>query len=1021
MELWLSVINTILSMTVLGILCVAARRINIKREERSKQVLMPFLSLIYCVPVYFFVASVSKYAKEGVTTLPLSKWEFLYSTWDFGIIILINALVMLGYVVIKLIAIGILKRVSSQSKDFVEETASWCYYWEEDIGQWILLSKWSVLVPYIKVIYGTIVAGSILLLLWVRHVIDPVQGSIPIYPVFSFIILGEFICIFSGQTREELKERLPEFSAATKKIKRYDSIRNELTGLFPEQVLYNTCMDYTKKNEDKEDFMGGFVASLAPDDQPIGLYFAKLSTQGKEIDLNYVKSCIQLLHGESTLFCNPFYRDLTEYIIYPMLKQLLAHQKCLIIVGRDGGVQDVKQWVEESIYQEYRMAALWKTEILSHMGKNCDIGILAFRDIYNMELLDYYDEFLKKVGFVILIEPSRILSTGQMGLSLIVSRCGGNEREIVYCSCDRNCDGLLDALSHTLKISITQVNASLPPKGVYTQMFWEADGEYMHHKILPNITRYLGVGTELSVVAIKNHIQRTTWLSSEKFPVVDMKWIVGQYYKRICDYTGLYVSQEKLGEVFHVNKNIWDCDQCEKSFLIVEDEFHNLCELGRLFASRAKKEGFVNIISEQYLARDYMIENIETFLNDAKAIPTIVPDYARTQRNTILKLLMMMMQGPIEETVVRNEFLLCGIEEEMILATLRTMIHTYCSLDGTVVKLFFREEIGEDGCRSLTKRYYMLEESDAVKEYVSMLKNAYYIGEDEKGESYYIGAKLYGHVFQALLPGQFLTFEGKCYEIQSITSNQGVIVRRAADHINGRRYYRQIRSIYLQNWNEDHSMGAGRVVSNIHVIKGFYDIKIETEGYLELSSYENLKKAREVLLKHIPNRIYKNKMVMKLKFPKASKAIQYTICVLLNEVFKTTYPESYCYVNATMSGSEQIAPNLKYLLHVIEPDYEEDCIYIVEDSEIDLGLLVSIDRNLRRYLELITELLVWTKEKNHSGGYLFFGYDAIQQGIAVEETITYLSQFGYQNNSLYHTRMQNKTTSENVDSELSPS
>ena len=62
----------------------------------------------------------------------------------------------------------------------------------------------------------------------------------------------------------------------------------------------------------------------------------------------------------------------------------------------------------------------------------------------------------------------------------------------------------------------------------------------------------------------------------------------------------------------------------------------------RLFSTRAKQQGFINVISENYLLRDYMFENARTFIADPKAVPTIVADYARTERNTILKLLMRM-------------------------------------------------------------------------------------------------------------------------------------------------------------------------------------------------------------------------------------------------------------------------------------------------------------------------------------------------------------------------------------------
>ena len=84
--------------------------------------------------------------------------------------------------------------------------------------------------------------------------------------------------------------------------------------------------------------------------------------------------------------------------------------------------------------------------------------------------------------------------------------------------------------------------------------------------------------------------------------------------------------------------------------------------------------------------------------------------------------------------------------------------------------------------------------------------------------TYYIGAKLYGHIFQALIPGQFLTYGGKYYEVQSITPRNGVVVRRAADHITGRKYYRQIRHIAIRNWQDDTSVGGQKSLGDIRIL-----------------------------------------------------------------------------------------------------------------------------------------------------------------------------------------------------------
>ena len=42
---------------------------------------------------------------------------------------------------------------------------------------------------------------------------------------------------------------------------------------------------------------------------------------------------------------------------------------------------------------------------------------------------------------------------------------------------------------------------------------------------------------------------------------------------------------------------------------------------------------------------------------------------------------------------------------------------------------------------------------------------------------------------------------------------------------------------------------------------------------------------------------------------------------------------------------------------------EEDCIYIIEDSDVDMGLLESVDRNLNRLLAIVTDFLDWHQEK----------------------------------------------------------
>ena len=50
-------------------------------------------------------------------------------------------------------------------------------------------------------------------------------------------------------------------------------------------------------------------------------------------------------------------------------------------------------------------------------------------------------------------------------------------------------------------------------------------------------------------------------------------------------------------------------------------------------------------------------------------------------------------------------------------------------------------------------------------------------------------------------------------------------------------------------------------------------------------------------------------------------------------------------------------------MYTMESETKDDGIYIVEDSEIDLGLTASVERNLERYLQIITEVLTWHELK----------------------------------------------------------
>ena len=960
----LFIIKSALCMASFILLCIAALKLNLPPADRTKQFLMPVVTVIYCILALIFLNQIYLLLYLVINFLtgliPLIGMLNLQQYLNY----IVNAVLVLGFMAVKATVLPILQSVWERWEKLMEVTSGRFYEYDADVDKWLLKPEYGQVKFYYKGIYVAAIAASSIVFVLSQYFPESPFFQTAFYPVFGVLILGEVVSFLSGLTKNEFLEDILGEDEESFKMANYGLLRDILRNLFSEHVLYDITLDSGLGVPPTFDTLEEMCESSDPASANMGQYFKALKESGHDVDPSYVKSCIRLVKGHSVLFCDPFYHDLTDYVLIPMIGHLMRYRKCLIVMGRDASADDVKSWLEGGIIRQINTDSLWKVEILGNEISEADIGILKFSDLFNFEIQKINEDFLKKVGFVFIVEPSKLLATGQMGLNLLVSRFDESQK-IVYAACDRNCDGLVDALSHTLRTTITEVAATSPSGTMTSVMCWDADGGYMHHRIFPNISRYLGIGTEINSVAMKYQIEDTRWISGEKFPVSDIKWIAGQYYKRICGYADLPVSQETFNKAFQVDSNLWDMDVKTNAFLVVEDEFQNLFELARLFSTRAKSQGFINVISENYLLRDYMVDNALTFISDPKAIPAIVADYARTERNTVLKLLMRMTGEQVSEEEIAETLMFSGIDFDSPIEALKRLIQKHCNIDEINIRVYFREILLADGIRTESKKYYAIEEGTETAEFTRGLKNAYYIAEDEEGEKYYIGAKLYGHVFQALIPGQFLTYDGKYYEVESITPYNGVVVRRAVDHISGRRYYRQVRHIVLSDWTDDTNVGGQKSMGDILLLKGYCQINIHTEGYLEMSAYNDLNSARHIHVSGIPVRSYRNKLVLKILFPEASERIRYTLCLLLNEIFRTTYPDAYPYICALTQLQEgtEVPETLKYAMYTMESDVKDTGIYIVEDSDIDLGLTASVERNLERYLEIISEFLIWHADK----------------------------------------------------------
>ena len=1022
----LEIIKTLSAIVPFLLLGLLSSKVNLKREIRDRQFLMPVFTVVFVILTMIFlknindgilglISGIPKLLDNIIKNIPSNFADFLKTPLDslknwinsldlkYWVFYISNTLIIAAYLIIKRIIISILKKVNEKERPLHTRVAGLFYQYFAEKDMWYLRDDYVQARTFSKVAFYTVlVLMSLLMLISGRLYVFGLLADV-FYPVFSVILVGEVYFFLNGVSKAEYLNDVLGEDEESYRTANYSLMRKYLRDLFGDKLLIeNTNVNISLSNDiTNNEVIENLLNDMDPKVVAFATYYDKLNKDGFDLDHNYLRSSLDLLNGKSILFNNPFYKDLIPYAFYPMNRTLLSQKKVLIVLGRHSVEEDIVKWIEDGIEAVTNIPFLWRTGILSKTAQDLDIGIITRSDVINMEVHNANRAFLEQVGFMVVLEPSKLITTAQIGLNLLVKTCRDEgEKNIVFCLCDKNCDGLIDAMSHILMTNLTEVSATEKHNGTSSYMCWDADDSYMHHRQVPNVSRYLGVGTELSFAALKNQTPHTSWYGGQAFPVTDMNWIDRQYYYDLMKYAELPTDQELMDEYFYTTPNFWSAEAAKNNYITVEDESCNMFEILRNFSTRSTEQGFINVISSSYMLKDYMASNYTVFETDAKAIPCIVADYARTKRNVVLELILMLSRGFVSDKRIQKEFSLVG------LPTLNTGKQLWHEIYRTLSPVKLVSSLPSDYAEAVDYTYdkkLILPGGDALSvnevltsddrysldrgelqhgfsiineaffySFVNSLKSASYISEDEKGERYYLGAELRDHIYQKLLPGQFFTYSGKYYEMLYTTYDGQVLVRRAADHIDGRPSYRQIRKYRITDTKVSEKIGAVRDIGGIRLTNLYADFSVTTEGYYKMNAYNDFTTAKKVVFEgeksRIPDRIYINKQIQRIDLPNTDGAltneIRYTITLLLNEVFKTLFAENAPYIAALTDIShvgEDV--NVNPMTYSLETACEspENCIYIIEDSGLDMGLLVAVERNLLRILRIIEDYLSWNK------------------------------------------------------------
>ena len=944
--------KVITSIAALVGLTLLQDRICANKEYRARMALLMPVVIIYAICATFALTRlytrIGSYL-QGHGLLPYA-------------IIIANTVLIIGYILVKLIVGNLLKK-KWVKRSLISTTSSFAYSYAEEYDTWFLQYRWINYRSMLSAIrWGIVIVSAVCM--GVVNSSEGLESLTWTFPYIVAIVFNELYFFFNGQAKEEFEHSILGTEADSRRVGNYFRLREIFEKILPEPLLSSqtgfelagkkTPVDYIEQLSKSNDKIDRLTADyFLADDK-----YMSAETDG-------VKATLDLMHRKNVVFFNPFYHDLNMYFTLPLVHTLVSGKKCVVITGRMSSKDDVKKWISTLLADYTHMPSLWKVDDIKSNKANCEVGIISFPELYDNAVITENKEFLEQTDLVLLVEPSTILSTGQVALSMIAQELGTDNCKPVYFVCDRMVDGLVDTISHLLRTEFAEVVAPPVPRCIYTGIAWDANGDFSRQQFFDKQTKYLGNGIELAAVAIKNQIPHATWYGETKVPIRDIKWIAGQYYPVICQYMNQPSQQNTIYEKIDFVSNLWNAPRTKEQFAIVEDEFCNMFATMRTFLSRGKDQSFVNVLSENYLLRDYMRCNQQMFLANPNAIPSFVPDYAKTERNTLIKLVLLMTYRQVSEKEIVDEFHLVGIECENAYDLLNQMLSKYTNADRSILNIETVDyEIDEltKGSMSL----FSIADDSFCKYFNKTLAKAYYLLEEEKGEDKYVDAKFFSHVTQNIIQGQFVTYDGKYYQVKHVSPHSGVVLRRASDLFDDRRYYRQIREYHVPEGTEE--IISSRTVMDLEISFIQRNVSINTKGYLEMKDLHDLRTARVVDITADPHiddyrRELRNNTLMRIKLPEANDDIRFTLCLLLSEAFRTMFPDGYPYIAVTTKCCKTVDGMLSKIVYPISGEIGEEYIYIIEDSDIDLGLLEAVDRNLMKILDVIGDYLKWHFEK----------------------------------------------------------
>jgi hypothetical protein len=835
------------------------------------------------------------------------------------------------------------------------------------------------------------------------HLFPSLLEVFPKYPILSYLILAELTWFLGGLLPTNSTEKIDGNNVISITIAQYDALYDEYERLWPNRLLTNGKI---QEGHNVKEFNYEKIAINPEIQARVNQICSRLKCEGVKIDGNYASILTNILEEDDVLIEDPSYQELANYLFPAIYGLLSKNKKLLVITPNNAAAKDAVGWFQKGIHKASGLDFAWTVATFQDaIEQNLDADILVLSPNYLLQ--DSLYQFLNKyknTGYIegiIFLEAEKIFTEYGLLIHLFNTKLQSilkkKPQYIVMSQWYADLEHSVRELLHSVP---KDTLGSLPKSEQLYYMVWKTEGEEAFQTRILNkmIHRRLDPEAILALPAIKYGIEslhnvfqmkNATFESFEE--LLDNRVHLKKY--GIADY-----QIDLLKNNIHFYYQNWNVPVSDFSFIVARDYNHNLVDTLMQWNSVGKEACFVHIISPDYLLRDYLASNLEYFLDNNRKF---APVSARVSNTTWRKAFLLVEK-------LSTDYM----SEEEITKELKQLVQVDDTVLETINKLF--KQTFKVNC-DFTHVLYIKNEEHFDKNKQSFVNvTNYYLPTKAKQEIFpawfrfftiktitgaILDQVLEGHVYQNYIVGQFHAFNGLLYQIKNIDKTRGEI-EVAFEAPIGELSYRQSREYHL-NLLDGLSTQINKtipvLVNGYEVRKCLVELELEviTKGYFSFSRGKNLMdETTNITLfndigKDETKRHYQNGNALMVKLSSINNQILYpnevafTLSFLLNEIFPTLFPQTHQYLAACTHLPEEYFDESPFLerLKLYSPQIfnvrttntkDSIYLYIMEDSELHMGLLESILEKWDHILEILADYLEWVREQMVEGYEPFF-------------------------------------------------